>query len=90
MGDLAVCGHLGNREKEIRVFYSCEIRMGVTRTVTLDFWRVDFGLFRVLVYRIPREAALKRKVAQEGRTFFKKEILKMQELAVIMCKTMSQ
>ncbi|KAK4825741.1 hypothetical protein QYF61_002180 [Mycteria americana] len=62
----------------------------VSRTATLDFRRADFGLFRSLVDRVPWEAALKGKGLQEGWTFFKKEILKVQEQAVPMCQKMSR
>ena len=61
-----------------------EVRRGASRTVTLDFQRADFGLFRGLVDRVPLEAVLKGKGVQEGWTFFKKEILKVQEQAVPM------
>ena len=56
-----------------------EVRKGVSRTATLDFWRADFGLLRRLVDRVSWEAVLKGKGVQEGWTFFKKEILKEQE-----------
>ncbi|KAK4830740.1 hypothetical protein QYF61_013190 [Mycteria americana] len=52
----------------------------VKRTATLDFQRADFGLFRSLVDRVPWEAVLKGKGVQEDWTFFKKEILKAQEM----------
>lgn len=53
-----------------------EIRRRVNRTATLDLWRSDFGLFSRLVGRVPWEAHLKGKGVQEGRTSFKREILK--------------
>ncbi|KFQ24942.1 hypothetical protein N332_13039, partial [Mesitornis unicolor] len=56
---------------------------------TLDFCRADFGLFRDLVGRIPWEAVLKDKGVQEGWTLFKKELLKVQEQAVPMCRKTS-
>jgi len=56
----------------------------------LDFRRANFGLFRSLVDRDCWEAVLKRKGVQEGWTFFKKEILKVQEQAVPMHQKMSQ
>ena len=61
-----------------------EVRRGVSRTSTLDFWRTDFGLFRSLVDRVPWEAVPKGKGVQEGWTFFKKEISKVQEQAIPM------
>jgi len=42
-------------------------------------------LFRSLVDRVPWEDVLKGKGAQEGWTFFKKQILKVQEQTVPMC-----
>jgi len=66
-----------------------EVRRGVSRTPTLDFWRADFGLFRSLVDTGPWEAALKGKGAQEGWTLFKEEVLKAQEQAILMCRKMN-
>ena len=56
-----------------------EVRRGVSRTATLGFWRADSGLFRSLIHKVPWEAVLKGKGVQEGWTFFKKEILKVQD-----------
>ncbi|KAK4832965.1 hypothetical protein QYF61_026791 [Mycteria americana] len=67
-----------------------EVRRGVSRTATLDFRRADFGLFRGLADRVPWEAALKSKGVQEGWTFFKKKILKVQEQAIPMCQKTSR
>ncbi|KAK4823184.1 hypothetical protein QYF61_027088 [Mycteria americana] len=53
-------------------------------------FRAAFGLFRRLVDRVPWEAVLKSKGVQEGWTFFKKEILKVQEQAIATCQKMSQ
>jgi len=50
----------------------------------MDFWRADFGLFRMLVERVPWERALKGEGVQVGWTFFKGEVLKAQEQAVLM------
>ncbi|KAK4827745.1 LOW QUALITY PROTEIN: hypothetical protein QYF61_021216 [Mycteria americana] len=66
-----------------------EVRRGVSRTATLDFWRADFVLFRRLVERVPWEAVLKGKGGQEGWAFFQKAILKAQEQAVPMCQKTS-
>ncbi len=51
----------------------------------MDFRRADFGLFRTLVERVPWETVLRGKGVQEGWTFFKKEVLKVQEQAVPIC-----
>jgi len=45
----------------------------------MDFRRADFGLFRMLVERVPWERVLKGKEVQAGWTFFKHEGLKAQE-----------
>ncbi|KAK4817407.1 LOW QUALITY PROTEIN: hypothetical protein QYF61_013474 [Mycteria americana] len=67
-----------------------EVRRGVSKTATLDFWRADFSLFGRLVDRVPWEAALKGKGVQEGWTFFKEEVLKAQERAVPRCRKTSR
>jgi len=54
-------------------------------TTTMDFRRADFGLFRMLVERVPWERVLKGKGVQAGWTFFKEEVLKAQEQVVPMC-----
>jgi len=51
----------------------------------MDFQRADFGLFRMLVERVPWERVLRGKGVQAGWTFFKEEVLKAQEQAVHMC-----
>ncbi|KFV67237.1 hypothetical protein N307_09347, partial [Dryobates pubescens] len=56
---------------------------------TLEFWRVDFRLFKELTQNVPWDTDLKNKGAQEGWTCFKKEILKAQEQAVPMCRNKS-
>jgi len=62
-----------------------EVRSGVSKTITMDFWKADFGLFRTLLERVPWETVLKGKGVQQGSTFFKEEVLKAQEPAVPMC-----
>jgi len=51
----------------------------------VDFQRADFGLFRMLVERVPWENVLKGKGVQAGWTFFKEEVLEAQEQAVSPC-----
>ncbi|KAK4827572.1 hypothetical protein QYF61_019196 [Mycteria americana] len=75
---------------EIEINREPEVRRGVSRTAILDFQRADFGLFRRPVDRVPWEAVVKGKGVQEGWTFFKKEILKVQEQAIPICRKMSQ
>ncbi|KAK4818760.1 hypothetical protein QYF61_018932 [Mycteria americana] len=90
-GDVTVGGRLQHSDHEMVEFSILgEVRSGVSRTATLDFWRADFGLFRRLVDRVPWEAVLKGKVVQESWTFFKKEVLKAQEQAIPMCQKTSQ
>lgn len=56
---------------------------GINKTFTLGFQRIDFGLFRTLTQKVPWEAALRSEAAQEGWIYFKKEMLKAQEQAVL-------
>jgi len=56
---------------------------------TLDSRRIDSGLFRSLVDRLPWYAVLKDKRVQEGWTVFRKEFLEAQEQAVPICQKMS-
>ncbi|GAB0176377.1 hypothetical protein GRJ2_000102900 [Grus japonensis] len=80
VGDVMVGGCLGHSDHEMIEFSVLrEVRRRVSSIVTLDFQRVDFGLFRSLVDRVPWEAVLKGKGVQEGWTFFKNEILKAHE-----------
>jgi len=64
-------------------------QLGVSTTTTMDFQRADFGLFRMLVERVPWERVLKGKVVQQGWTFFKEEVFKAQEQAVSVCRKMN-
>ena len=59
--------------------------MGDVMVDTLDSRRADIGLFRSLVDKVPWEAVLKGKEVQEGWTFLKNQILKVQEQAVPIC-----
>lgn len=43
-----------------------KVSRGISRTVSVDFWRAEFGLFRRLVVRVPWEAVWKGKGVQEG------------------------
>lgn len=85
VGDV-VGGRLGYSDSEIIEFSIFgETRRGINKTSTLDFWRVDFGLFKRLIWRVPWETAFENKGVQEGWTYFKKEVLKAQEQTVPMC-----
>lgn len=74
-----------NNHELIEFLILGKLRRGISRTVTLDFWKADFGLFRRLIGRVSWEVVLKGKGVQEGWTLFKKEILKVQEQAVPTC-----
>jgi len=91
VGDVVVRSRLGlsNHEK-IEFSVRCEVKKGASKTITMDFWRADFGLFRMLVERVPWERVLKDKGVQEGWTISKEEVLKTQEQAVPMCRKMNQ
>ena len=41
-----------------------EVRSGVSKTATLDFWRVDFELLRTLVRRVLWDSVLEVKGVQ--------------------------
>ncbi|KAK4820811.1 LOW QUALITY PROTEIN: hypothetical protein QYF61_007205 [Mycteria americana] len=91
VGDVVVGGCLGLRDHDMIEFsIHSEIRRGVSKTTTMDFWRAGFGLFRTLVERVPWETVLKGKGVQEGWAFFQKEVLKAQEQAVPMCPKMNR
>ena len=49
-----------------------EVRSGARKTTTLDFWWVNFELFKTLVGRVPWDSVLKSKGVQEGWTLLKK------------------
>ncbi|KAK4825812.1 hypothetical protein QYF61_002417 [Mycteria americana] len=52
VGDVTVGGCLGQSDHEmIELLILGEVRNGINRTATLDFWRADSGLFRRLVDR---------------------------------------
>jgi len=78
---------LGVSDHEMIVFSVLgEVKMGVSKTTTMDFQRADFGLFRTVFERVARERVLKGKGVQAGWTFFKEEGLKVQEQAVPICR----
>jgi len=69
-----VGGHLGLSDHEMTEFSILgELRMGISKTTTMDFRRSDFGLFRMLVERVSWEAVLEDKGVQEGWRFFKEK-----------------
>ena len=68
LGEVEVQSGFGQSDHEIAEFSILgEVRRGGgSKTATLDFWRVDFELFRTLVGRIPLDSVLKGKEAEEG------------------------
>lgn len=56
-----------------------------SKTTTLVFQRVDFELFRTVVGTVPWDSVLKGRGVQEGWLLPKKEVLKWQEQAVLLC-----
>ncbi|GAB0208240.1 mitochondrial enolase superfamily member 1 [Grus japonensis] len=87
VGDVVVRGRLGLSDHEMIEFsIHGEVRRGVSKTTTMDFQRADLGLLRTLVERVPWDTVLKGKGVQKGWAFFKKEVLKVQEQAVPMCR----
>ncbi|RMC15976.1 hypothetical protein DUI87_08183 [Hirundo rustica rustica] len=60
VGDVMVGGHLGQSDHEIIEFSIFgEVKRSTSKTLALDFWRADFGLFRRLIQSTPWEEALK-------------------------------
>ena len=91
MGDVVVGDRLGLSSHEMmELSVQGEVQRGASKTTTMDFWRADLGLFRMLVERIPWETVLKVKGIQEALTFFKKEVLKVQVQTVPTCRKTNQ
>jgi len=89
VGDVVVRGCLGLSDHEmIHCLVPGGVKRGARKTTTIDIQRTNFGLFRMLVERIPWERVLKGKGVQARWSFFEEVILKTQEQAVpIYCKT---
>ena len=86
MGDVKVGDSLGQVNHEIVEFSILgDVRRVTSKTISLNFQRADFDLFRALVARIPWESLLKGKGIEETWTLLKTEILKAQEQAVPEC-----
>ncbi|TRZ26643.1 hypothetical protein HGM15179_000414 [Zosterops borbonicus] len=91
VGDVVVGGQLGHSDHGIIEFLIIgEIRRYINKTFTLDFRRVEFGLFKRLIQKVPWEAALKNKGVLESWACFKTEILRAQEQTVPVCRKRSQ
>jgi len=86
VGDVVVGGRLEFSDHEMIEFSVCgAVKRGASKPTTIDFQRADYGLFRMLVERVPWERVLKGKGVQARWTFFKEEVLNAQEQAVPMC-----
>jgi len=80
VGVVEVGGCLGQSDHEMVKFSILGgVRRGNSKTVTLDFQRVDFELFRRLVGGVPWDSILDSKGVQDSWSLFKKEFLKVQE-----------
>jgi len=74
VGDGVVRGCLGLSDHEITEFsVRGEVKRWASKTITMDFRRADFGLFRTLAERVPWERVLKGKGVQEGWTVFRRK-----------------
>jgi len=70
VGDVKNC--LGQSNHEIVEFSILgDVRRVTSKTVILNFKRVDFDLFRTLVARVPWESLLKNKGVQEAWTLLR-------------------
>lgn len=85
VGDAVVRSCLQQSDRKMMDFTLGEVRLEFRKTAALDFWRVDFELFRMSVRRIPCESVLKGKMVQDGWTLLKKKILRVQEQVQAMC-----
>ncbi|TRZ13846.1 hypothetical protein HGM15179_013263 [Zosterops borbonicus] len=89
--DVVVGGRLGQSDHEIIEFSIIgEVRRYTNKTFTLDFRRAVFGLFKILIQRVPWEEALKNKGVQESWALFKTEFLRAQEQTVPVCRKTSR
>ena len=80
MGVLKVGGSLGCSDHEMVEFRILRGRSrAVSRITTLYLRRTNFGLFKVLLGRIPWVKALEGKGAQESGSIFKHHFLQAQD-----------
>ena len=62
-----VGGHLGLSDHEMIEFsVRGEVKRRDSKTTTMGFWRANFGVFNMLIDRVPWETVLKGKAVQEG------------------------
>jgi len=67
-----------------------DVRRWGSKTATLDFRKVGFELFRMLIGRVPWDSVLKGKGFQEVWLLLWKEVLKVWEQTVPLCHKMSR
>lgn len=80
-----------SNRKVVEFSFLVKLRKRVSKTSTLDFWRVDFELSRTLVRSVPWESVLRgNKGVQKGCMVLKKEVLGAQKQAVLLCGKMSR
>lgn len=66
VGSMVVGSCVGySNQKVIEFLFFCDIRWEVSKTTTLDFWRSDFRLFRILVGSVPWEIVVKGRGVQD-------------------------
>ena len=75
-GDVEVRSCLRHsNHKMVELYIFGEVRRGVSKTATVDFWRAE--LFRTLVGRVTWDSVLKGKGVQEGWLLLKKGVLEV-------------
>jgi len=67
-----------------------QVSRGKSRTKTLDFRRVDFNLFRLLLERIPWVVVQERRGIQRSWLIFKDHLLQVQEWSIPTCRSSSK
>ena len=77
---------LGQSNHEIVEFSILgDVRRVTSKTAVVNFQKVDFDLFRMLVAGVPWESFLKGKGVQEAWTLLKMKILRAQDQVVPEC-----
>ncbi|GAB0208089.1 hypothetical protein GRJ2_003274600 [Grus japonensis] len=80
VGDVKLKGSLGYSDHEMVEFRILRAaRKALSKLTTLEFRRADFGLFRDLLGRLPRDKALEGRGAQDSWLVFKGQLLQAQE-----------
>jgi len=83
VGNVKLKSSLGCSDHEMVEFRILRaVRRVHSRLTTLDFRRADFGLFRDLLGRVPRDKALERTETQESWLIFKDQLFQAQERCI--------